>query len=161
MKQLFILFMSLIFVICLAGCNDKKSFNVIEKNISSINHSDEYLQTLDGEGLIIIKNSNQLHGDINNKGIYINIESIYDEYDDEFFENKYLVVFFNTDSRSGIKYNFKSITTDNDELILNLEMTAVGEGMTVEVERLFFIEIDKDIVEQFDIIKCKIKKITR
>lgn len=80
-----------------------------------------------------------------------------EKYCDDFFEDKSLVLFYSIDSRGGFKYTFQSISITDNELLLNIKINKKDESVTMETPRLFIIEINKNDVNSFDKLKCKIK----
>lgn len=149
-----------VFSFLLVACNTNKiKFNVNELDSSAIVASnEENIQDLlrDNQNLIIYKSVNQLEENFNKKELSFSNQDIKNKYDQNFFKNKALVIFYNVDSRCGFKYKFKSLVIDNDKLILNITIDESSEGATVLNPRLFFIEINEKLVKHYDKIVYKI-----
>lgn len=165
MKKVFLTIIMSIFLTSLISCQSNKvKFKVIEQEsyvIIRSNHEDINDSILDGQEITIYKSVKQMQEDLNNKGFIINVDSFSEQYNDEYFEQKALVIFYGYDSRGGLDYNFKSITIDNNELVLNLVIVARGYGADVLVNRLFTIEIKKEDVKEFNKLKCEIKEVDK
>jgi hypothetical protein len=161
MKNLLILIMMCCFVLICVSCqNYDVKFDVFEENPSLIGLADgSNINEIrsDGDELKIYKNYNQLVNDLNSKGFIINDDTFLKKYCDDFFDNKSLVLYYSIDPRGGLKYTFQSISVIDSELFLNIKINKKNEGVTVETPRLFIIEIDKNDVNSFDKLKCKIK----
>ena len=162
MKNLFVLVMMCCFMFSCISCkNNDVKFDAFEEKSSLISLADESNineMGLDSDELKIYKNYNQMVNDFNNKGFIINDDAFFEKYCDDFFDNKSLVLFYSIDSRGGFKYTFQSISITDNELFLNIKINKKNEGVTVETPRLFIIEIDKEDVNSFDKLKCKIKE---
>ena len=164
MKKVFLIIIMSIFLTSLISCQSKVKFKVIEQKsyvITRSTHENINDSIIDGEEVIIYKTLDQMNEDLNNKGFIINVDSFSEQYNDEYFEQKALVIFYGYDSRGGLDYNFKSITIDNNELVLNLVIVARGYGADVLVNRLFTIEIKKEDVKEFNKLKCEIKEVDK
>ena len=165
MKKVFLTIIMSIFLTSLISCQSNKvKFKVIEQEsyvIIRSNHEDINDSILDGQEITIYKSVKQMQEDLNNKGFIINVDSFSEQYNDEYFEQKALVIFYGYDPRTGIDYNFKSITIDNNELVLNLVIEACDEGADVLVNRLFTIEIKKEDIKEFNKLKCEIKVVDK
>lgn len=162
MKKVFLIIIMSIFLTSLISCQSKVKFKVIEQKsyvITRSTHENINDSIIDGEEVIIYKTLDQMNEDLNNKGFIINDNAFSEKYNDDYFEQKALVIFYGYDPRTGIDYNFKSITINNDELVLNLVIDACDEGADVEVNRLFTIEIKKEDIKEFNKLKCKIKEV--
>lgn len=161
MKKLFVLVMMCCFMLICVSCqNHDVKFDVFEENPSLIGLADgSNINEIrsDGDELKIYKNFNQLVNDLNNKGFIIKDNTFLEKFCDDFFDNKSLVLYYSIDSRGGFKYTFQSISITDNELFLNIKINKKNEGATVETPRLFIIEIDKNDVNSFDKLKCKIK----
>ena len=161
MKKVFLIIIMSIFLTSLISCQSKVKFKVIEQKsyvITRSTHENINDSIIDGEEVIIYKTLDQMNEDLNNKGFIINDNAFSEKYNDDYFEQKALVIFYGYDPRTGIDYNFKSITINNNELVLNLIIKASGYGADVIVNRLFTIEIKKEDVKEFNKLICKIKE---
>ncbi len=106
--------------------------------------------------MIIYKSVNQLEESFNKKELSFGNQDIKNKYNQDYFKNKALVIFYNVDSRSGFEYKFKSLVIDNDKLVLNITVDEGNEGATILSPRLFFIEINQDLVKDYDKIEYKL-----
>ena len=153
MKNLFVLVMMCCFMLICVSCqNYDVKFDVFEENPSLICLADgSNINEIrsDGDELKIYKNYNQLVNDLNSKGFIINDDTFLKKYCNDFFDNKSLVLYYSIDPKGGLKYIFQSI--------LNIKINKKNEGVTVETPRLFIIEIDKNDINSFDKLKCRIK----
>ena len=160
MKKLFVIIVVCCFMFTFASCkNDNIKFDVIEEKSSLINLVDEsnINEIRSDDELKIYKGYNEMINDLNSRGFIINNDSFFEKYCDDFFDNKSLVLLYSNDSTAGIKYTFQSISANGDELFLNIKLNKEGERATVNTPRLFIIEINKNDVNTFDKLKCKIK----
>ena len=161
MKKLFVLVMMCCFMLICVSCqNYDVKFDVFEENPSLICLADgSNINEIrsDGDELKIYKNYNQLVNDLNSKEFIINDDTFLKKYCNDFFDNKSLVLYYSIDPKGGLKYTFQSISITDSELFLNIKINKKNEGVTVETPRLFIIEIDKNDVNSFDKLKCKIK----
>ena len=146
-----------IFSFLLVSCNSNKiKFNVTEADSNAIVAQNmEDIQNLlrDNQNLIIYKSVNQLEDSFNKKELSFSNQNIKNKYNQDFFKNKALIIFYNVDSRCGFDYKFKSLVIDNDKLVLNITIDESGDGATVLNPRLFFIEINQDLVKNYDKIE--------
>lgn len=150
MKKIFLSFILFLISVFLGSCNSNKiSFVVNESSHSAIIIKNENYYT---EDLVIYKSVEQLYSDIDIKS-----ESIKSKYNEDFFENSALVFIYGTAASITHKRTFKSITVKKEELILNAIIDKRGESMGVIYPYLFFIEIEKSKVEEFDRIKRNYK----
>lgn len=160
MKNLFMLLMMFCFMLICVSCqNYDVKFDVFEENPSLIDLADEsnINEIKSDDELKIYKNYNQMVNDFNNKGFIIKDDTFLEKYCDDFFNVKSLVLFYSVDSRGGFKYTFQSISITDNELLLNIKINKKDESVTMETPRLFVIEINKNDVNSFDKLKCKIK----
>ncbi len=160
MKNLFMpLMMCCFMLICVSCQNYDIKFYVFEENPSLIDLADEsnINAIRSDDELKIYKNYNQMVNDFNSKGFIIKDDTFLEKYCDDFFNDKSLVLFYSIDSREGFKYTFQSISITDNELILNIKINKKDESVTMETPRLFIIEINKNDVNSFDKLKCKIK----
>ncbi len=149
-----------IFSLLLVGCQSNKiKFSVNEVDSSAIvapNEEDIPNLLKDNQNLIIYKSVNQLEESFNKKELSFGNQDIKNKYNQDYFKNKALVIFYNVDSRSGFEYKFKSLVIDNDKLVLNITVDEGNEGATILSPRLFFIEINQDLVKDYDKIEYKL-----
>lgn len=160
MENLFMLLMMFCFMLICVSCqNYDIKFYVFEENPSLIDLADEsnINAIRSDDELKIYKNYNQMVNDFNSKGFIIKDDTFLEKYCDDFFNDKSLVLFYSIDSREGFKYTFQSISITDNELILNIKINKKDESVTMETPRLFIIEINKNDVNSFDKLKCKIK----
>lgn len=160
MKNLFMLLMMFCFMLICVSCqNYDIKFDVFEENPSLIDLADEsnINEIKSDDELKIYKNYNQMVNDFTSKGFIIKDDRFLEKYCDDFFNDKSLVLFYSIDSRGGFKYTFQSISITDNELILNIKINKKDESVTMETPRLFIIEINKNDVNSFDKLKCKIK----
>ena len=146
-------------LICVSCQNYDVKFDVVEENPSLIDLADEsnINEIRSDDELKIYKNYNQMVNDFNSKGFIIKDDTFLEKYCDDFFDDKSLVLFYSIDSREGFKYTFQSISITDNELFLNIKINKKDESVTMETPRLFIIEINKNDVNSFDKLKCKIK----
>ena len=146
-------------LICVSCQNYDVKFDVFEENPSLIDLADEsnINEIRSDDELKIYKNYNQMVNDFNSKGFIIKDDTFLEKYCDDFFNVKSLVLFYSVDSRGGFKYTFQSISITDNELLLNIKINKKDESVTMETPRLFIIEINKNDVNSFDKLKCKIK----
>lgn len=159
MKNLFImLIMCCCMLICVSCQNYDIKFDVFEENPSLIDLADEsnINEIRSDDELKIYKNYNQMVNDFNSKGFIIKDDRFLKKYCDDFFDDKSLVLLYSIDSRGGFKYTFQSISITDNELFLNIKINKKDESVTMETPRLFIIEINKNDVNSFDKLKCKI-----
>lgn len=160
MKNLFMLLIMCCFMLICVSCqNYDVKFDVFEENPSLIDLADEsnINEIRSDDELKIYKNYNQMVNDFNSKGFIIKDDTFLEKYCDDFFNVKSLVLFYSVDSRGGFKYTFQSISITDNELLLNIKINKKDESVTMETPRLFIIEINKNDVNSFDKLKCKIK----
>lgn len=160
MKNLFMPLMICCFMLICVSCqNYDIKFDVFEENPSLIDLADEsnINEIRSDDELKIYKNYNQMLNDFNSKGFIIKDDTFLEKYCDDFFDDKSLVLFYSIDSRGGFKYTFQSISITDNELLLNIKINKKDESVTMETPRLFIIEINKNDVNSFDKLKCKIK----
>lgn len=159
MKNLFMpLMMCCFMLICVSCQNYDIKFDVFEENPSLIDLADEsnINEIRSDDELKIYKNYNQMVNDFNSKGFIIKDDRFLKKYCDDFFDDKSLVLLYSIDSRGGFKYTFQSISITDNELFLNIKINKKDESVTMETPRLFIIEINKNDVNSFDKLKCKI-----
>ena len=146
-------------LICVSCQNYDVKFDVFEENPSLIDLADEsnINEIKSDDELKIYKNYNQMLNDFNSKGFIIKDDTFLEKYCNDFFNDKSLVLFYSIDSRGGFKYTFQSISITDNELFLNIKINKKDESVTMETPRLFIIEINKNDVNSFDKLKCKIK----
>ncbi len=159
MKNLFIMLIMCCCMLICVSCKNCIKFDVFEENPSLIGLADEsnINEIRSDNELKIYKNYNQMVNDFNSKGFIIKDNRFLEKYCDDFFDDKSLVLFYSIDSRGGFKYTFQSISITDNELLLNIKINKKDESVTMETPRLFIIEIDKNDVNSFDKLKCKIK----
>ena len=160
MKNLFMLLIMCCFMLICVSCqNYDVKFDVFEENPSLIDLADEsnINEIKSDDELKIYKNYNQMLNDFNSKGFIIKDDTFLEKYCNDFFNDKSLVLFYSIDSRGGFKYTFQSISITDNELFLNIKINKKDESVTMETPRLFIIEINKNDVNSFDKLKCKIK----
>lgn len=159
MENLFMLLMMFCFMLICVSCKNCIKFDVFEENPSLIDLADEsnINEIRSDNELKIYKNYNQMVNDFNSKGFIIKDNRFLEKYCDDFFDDKSLVLFYSIDSRGGFKYTFQSISITDNELLLNIKINKKDESVTMETPRLFIIEINKNDVNSFDKLKCKIK----
>ncbi len=159
MKNLFMLLIMFCVMLICVSCKNCIKFDVFEENPSLIDLADEsnINEIKSDDELKIYKNYNQMVNDFNNKGFIIKDDRFLEKYCDDFFDVKSLVLFYSVDSRGGFKYTFQSISITDNELLLNIKINKKDESVTMETPRLFIIEINKNDVNSFDKLKCKIK----
>lgn len=159
MENLFMLLMMFCVMLICVSCKKCIKFDVFEENPSLIDLADEsnINEIKSDDELKIYKNYNQMVNDFTSKGFIIKDDRFLEKYCDDFFDVKSLVLFYSIDSREGFKYTFQSISITDNELILNIKINKNGESVTMETPRLFIIEINKNDVNSFDKLKCKIK----
>ena len=159
MKNLFMPLMICCFMLICVSCKKCIKFDVFEENPSLIDLADEsnINEIRSDDELKIYKNYNQMLNDFNSKGFIIKDDTFLEKYCDDFFDDKSLVLFYSIDSRGGFKYTFQSISITDNELLLNIKINKKDESVTMETPRLFIIEINKNDVNSFDKLKCKIK----
>ncbi|MCM1259527.1 MAG: hypothetical protein NC182_01110 [Prevotella sp.] len=163
----------LIMVVCLfllSSCRlNKIRYDVNEVDYYTIISTDEevskydvYLYNLliDKHNLTIYKSVEQLEESFTENKLSFNNQNIKDRYNQDFFKNKALVIFYNVDSRGGFEYKFKSLKIDNDKLVLNIIINEPEQSTTVPEPRLFFIEINEKEVKDYNEIVCEIDRNT-
>ena len=158
MKKVFLTIIMSIILTSLISCQSNKvKFKVIEQKPSVIAHEEFSFNTTEEE-VIIYKSVEQMQEDLNKKGFSITDKAFSDKYNDKYFEKKALVIIYGYDSQAGYVYNFKSLTVNNNELVLNvIYKMGDDDGITIPIERLFTIEIMKKDIKEFNKLKCKIK----
>lgn len=159
MKKIRICLIMGICSLLLVGCHSNKiKFSVNEVDSSAIvapNEDDIPNLLKDNQNLIIYKSVNQLEENFNKKELSFGNQDVKNKYNQDYFKNKALVI-YNVDSRSGFEYKFKSLVIDNDKLVLNITINEGNESATVLSPRLFFIEINQDLVKDHDKIEYKL-----
>lgn len=139
--------------------NNNVQFDVYEEKPSLIDFYYEGHETekrFDGEELKIYKNYSEMVDDLNSKGLTIRDNTFSEKYCDEFFENKSLVLYYSIDARDGFKYTFQSMNITDEGVVLNIEINREG-FLDVITPRLFIIEMNRNDIDGFNKLKCKIK----
>ncbi len=158
MKKVFVVAVVCCFMcLCVSCQNNKVKFNAFEEKSYLLGLENEIKNEIRFEGgeLKIYKNYREMISDFDNKKIVITNDTFFEKYDDDFFNNKSLVLLYVVDPYSGIKYTFKSINITDNELVLNIKTSQKGEHLYALTPRLFIIEIDQKNIKAFDKLKCK------
>ena len=139
--------------------NNIVKFDVFESDsIFFYSPQDDFFETRsDGDELKIYKNYNEITSDLANKGYIVNDDLLSKICGVDVFDNKSVILYYNYDYCMGLKYTFQSINIIDNELFLNVEINTEGDHGFALDKRLFIIEVNKNDVNAFDKIKCKIK----
>lgn len=150
-KTLFLLLIC--FILC--GCNNKVKCEINEyvggiypKENSSDPKEHKYIYDVLGvSGCYLFKEHNDFSDFLNEYDLLIN-QKIESKYSEDFFEDKSLIIYFGMDPNPGYKYKFYLY---NEENILRLEINKSidkkKDYQGVEVDRMFFIDINKEEIE--------------
>ncbi len=147
-KILFILLICLL----LCGCNKKVKCEINEcvrgiypkESIDdSKNHKTIY-DVLGVSGCYLFKEHNDFKDFLNEHDLLIN-QKIESKYSEDFFEDKSLIIYFGMDPNPGYKYKFYLYNEDNIlRLEINKSINKKYKYPAVEVDRMFFIDINKE-----------------
>ena len=155
MKKTFYLFFLLICLLLCCGCNNKVKCEINEyrggiypeEEPSYQNDYKSIYDILGYSGCYFFENYTEFDDFLSKNGLMIS-EKIESKYSEEFFIDKSLIIYFEVDGSPGYKYTFK---LKNKENILKLEISkSIDERYDyacVEVDRMFFIDINKEEIE--------------
>lgn len=149
-KTVFLLLLICLLLCC--GCNNKVKCEINEyvrgiypKEKPSLQNDYKSIYDILGDsGCYLFKEYNDFNDFLNEHDLLIARE-IESKYSKDFFEDKSLIIYFGIDPTPGYKYTFN---LNNKENILRLEINKSIDKRKnypcVEVDRMFFIDINKE-----------------
>lgn len=145
-------FLIIIFLLLLTGCTISGSFSY---EFEYFNNNIGNLIERNDNGVYVLKNIEDVNSfktnDLNN-----NFVQSLNKYDENFLDNKYLLIIILYDKSGNTEYRLKNSYTENG--ILTIEIKEITNNISVDsiINKAFIIEIDNR--EQYLEIKTKIYK---
>lgn len=143
----------IIFMMLLTGCTISGLFNY---EYEYFNNNIGNLVEKNDSGIYVIKNIEDVNSFKNNNEFNNNFVQNLDKYDEDFFNNEYLLVIVLYDKTGNTEYRPKNSYTENG--ILTIEIKEITNNISDDslINKAFIIEIDNR--EQYLEIKTKIIK---
>lgn len=176
MKKLFMVFMCLISVICLVGCNMKKKikYNIrfydestenalyhLNKDYDDTDKSSyniEIVKSYD-ELLTLCDQYNSPAFDEKSEKYSSEVNQLIRSFTKEYFESKALVFYFGNATRKGPSTDIKSIMIEDNTLVINYKKDK-GDTWTTEIRAqpwTLIIELNQDVLSNVSSAKVVIK----